>query len=442
MVDYILTDFHLLVKSLSEKRKAGDKEQALFSFLSDRPAFIELLRYVYDPFILFYLTHNVGKKGSQRVIRDRFTILDALRALSEKKVTGNAARSLWREYLENVPCGMWETAGKILDKDLNCGVGLKTINKVFLKIGVPLIYEYEVAKGEKWEGQPIWEGKNWYASRKYDGIRISCHFGSCTPPSFISTGGLSIETLGVLQKILLGYMKKFPYRGGVLDGEVGLLREDDEDDFQGIHSQIRRKDYTIPNPVFHIFDWIPRSLDEKTNPIFHMRQSILNEIVEELGSSNFVMVKQTLISSEKRLLRLMDRAKRRGWEGLILRKDAPYVSGRSKDILKVKDFSDMEVKVEDILYGPMRISIEEEGKKVWVEKKKVMTAAVISYKGNKVSVGSGWTPKQRMLYAKHPEKIIGKVITVQYFEESKNKKGTKSLRFPTVKCVHGKKRYV
>ena len=36
--------------------------------------------------------------------------------------------------------------------------------------------------------------------------------------------------------------------------------------------------------------------------------------------------------------------------------------------------------------------------------------------------------------------IVGKLITVQYFEETKNDKGTISLRFPTVKHVYDSER--
>ena len=36
----------------------------------------------------------------------------------------------------------------------------------------------------------------------------------------------------------------------------------------------------------------------------------------------------------------------------------------------------------------------------------------------------------------NPNLIIGKTITVQYFEESKNQQGELSLRFPTVKHVY------
>ena len=36
--------------------------------------------------------------------------------------------------------------------------------------------------------------------------------------------------------------------------------------------------------------------------------------------------------------------------------------------------------------------------------------------------------------------IVGKTITVQYFEETKNQEGGISLRFPTVKHIYETKR--
>ena len=58
----------------------------------------------------------------------------------------------------------------------------------------------------------------------------------------------------------------------------------------------------------------------------------------------------------------------------------------------------------------------------------------------KVKVGSGFTQEQRLEYM--DGSIVGKIITVQYFEETNNDKGGISLRFPTVKVIHGDKREV
>ena len=45
-------------------------------------------------------------------------------------------------------------------------------------------------------------------------------------------------------------------------------------------------------------------------------------------------------------------------------------------------------------------------------------------------------------FYKNPDAILGKIITVQYFEETKNQEGGISLRFPTFKILHGEVRTV
>jgi DNA ligase-1 len=69
-----------------------------------------------------------------------------------------------------------------------------------------------------------------------------------------------------------------------------------------------------------------------------------------------------------------------------------------------------------------------------------MTAVNIEHKGYQVSVGSGFSLDERYYYYENPEELVGKEITVKYFEETKNQQGGISLRFPTVKTIHGDKR--
>ena len=121
----------------------------------------------------------------------------------------------------------------------------------------------------------------------------------------------------------------------------------------------------------------------------------------------------------------------------MIRKNDSYKGKRTNDILKIKTFHDDEYVVEEINFGPFRYI--KEGKEI---EEDMVTAVSIKHKGNKVSVGSGFTIEQRKLFYKSPMEIIGKTITVQYFEESKNQNGEYSLRFPVVKVIHGKKREV
>ena len=102
---------------------------------------------------------------------------------------------------------------------------------------------------------------------------------------------------------------------------------------------------------------------------------------------------------------------------------------------KVKTFHDAEYKVLSANFGPFRYV--KEGKEVEEE---MLAAVVIEHKGNNVSVGSGFSIDQRKNFFAHPEYIVGKEITVQYFEESQNQNGDYSLRFPVIKAIYENKR--
>jgi DNA ligase-1 len=72
----------------------------------------------------------------------------------------------------------------------------------------------------------------------------------------------------------------------------------------------------------------------------------------------------------------------------------------------------------------------------------MLSCVTIEHKGHQVRVGSGFSIEQRQEFHKDPNKILGKIITVQFFSESVNQDGGISLRFPTFKVLHGEARTV
>ena len=114
----------------------------------------------------------------------------------------------------------------------------------------------------------------------------------------------------------------------------------------------------------------------------------------------------------------------------MVRKNVGYEGKRTQNLLKVKKFHDAEYQVIDLDFEDHRVI--RDGKEVVMP---MLAQAWIEHKGYKVAVGSGWNQEQRIRYQKNPSELIGKTITVQYFEESKNQQGGLSLRFPTVKHV-------
>ena len=114
----------------------------------------------------------------------------------------------------------------------------------------------------------------------------------------------------------------------------------------------------------------------------------------------------------------------------MLREDVKYEGKRTNSLLKYKEMHDEEYKVVEIIKGPWR----EISKETKLEKTiETMVAVIIDYKDTKV--GSGFSLEERKKYCENPEKIIGKTITVQYFEKTKD-----SLRFPVFKYLHENKR--
>ena len=125
------------------------------------------------------------------------------------------------------------------------------------------------------------------------------------------------------------------------------------------------------------------------------------------------------------------------WEGLILRLDTLYKGKRSNDILKVKNFHTNEYVVQGYDIGSMRIISEKTGLEKTVD---ILKSVHIIHKGSIVNVGSGFNLEERELFFKQPELIVGKTISVKYFEESTDQFGKPSLRFPVFTALHGNER--
>lgn len=422
-----------LFKTVTELRETSSQLKKKEILNSNYEPILPILRMVYDPFKQFYLTHETAmKKGNFTLSNQKGFLLRILQDLSARKITGQKACDIWKTFILSQPEQYQEILGKVLDKGLECRVGLKVLNSVLRECGEREIPFYEVALGELWKGEPIWEEKTtWYASRKFDGVRCSVFLKEGEEPLALSRTGKPFDTL----EPLLQYFRGYTGPSIMLDGELALWNENGEDDFKGIMSEIRRKDHQIENVTFHLFDTI--FTDGDPDP-FSKRLAYMKELIKRWEMPNRMrVIRQTPVKDEEHFQCLLSGARERGWEGIILRKDALYKGCRSRDLLKVKEMQDLEAKVIGIETGKMRVV--REGKEIEID---VMTNAIIEYKGCKVGVGSGWDLEQRKLYLQHPEQLIGKTLTVQFFEETKNKNGGYSLRFPVVKTVHGAKREV
>tara|TARA_B110000285_G_scaffold209632_1_gene250770 strand:- start:346 stop:1086 length:741 start_codon:yes stop_codon:yes gene_type:complete len=221
----------------------------------------------------------------------------------------------------------------------------------------------------------------------------------------------------------------------VFDGEICLLDKNGNEDFQSVMKELRRKNHQIENPVFMLFDMIQRNDfdNNKSTEILSDRLAKLRAFTYTSNENILRKLQQYIITDDNHFERWSKLSSDNNWEGFMLRKDAGYEGKRSKNLLKVKEFFDAEYKVIDFDIDDHEVV--RDGRS---ETLQLLAQVYIEHKGHKVKVGSGFTQEQRLQYM--DGSIVGKIITVQYFEETKNDKGGISLRFPTMKHVHGDKR--
>lgn len=244
----------------------------------------------------------------------------------------------------------------------------------------------------------------------------------------VSRKGKEFHTLDVLKNEI----SKLNLQSTVLDGEVCIIDEKGNEDFSAILKEYKRKNHTIENPKYILFDilTLEEFMNKKGNVPFNKRYDNLQNTIPD-NNDYLSVCTQVPVTSKEHLYKMTDKAQKSGWEGLIIRKDIPYEGKRSKNMLKVKKFRDAEYIVKDIKIGPFRVI--NNGKE---ETEDIMTNVIIEHKGYLVSVGSGFSIEQRRRFKEKPQEIIGKEITVQYFNESYNEDGGLSLRFPTIKAIY------
>mgnify|MGYP005988775521 FL=1 len=383
----------------------------------------KVLEYTYNPFKQYHVTSKTCIKNSHLKERHSLDLFEVLDKLTTREVTGHDAIKLVNGYDS-------EFLLKIIDKDLGVRAGDSIINKA-----IPgLIPTFKVALAKEYEGKCNWED-GWYASRKLDGVRCLAVVGEDGICKLYSRMGKELTTLNKVKEAI----EATGIVNTVFDGEICLVDQDGNEDFQGIMKQLRRKDHQIENPAYMIFDMLHKPVfeDKKGGEELGSRLHKLRSFLAGRNINNDILryTEQYQITDDEHLETWIKLAGENNWEGVMLRKNVAYEGKRTKNLVKVKQFHDAEYEVLD--FDCDDHEVVRDGKSETIQ---MLAQVWIEHKGHRVKVGSGWSQEQRLQYM--DGSIVGKIITVQYFEETTNDKGGISLRFPTVKVVHGDRREV
>lgn len=425
-----LAELSEFVSKMKSTSKSTEKKLILADY-AESDFVLTALEYVENPFKKYHVTSRNCIKNDHIVNHHHTNIWALLDDLTARTLSGHDAIAAVNFMVEMY--GYEDLIHSIIDKNLKTRASASLINKVFPRH----IPTFNIALAKPYEAKRCEWVTRWYGSRKLDGVRCISIFTPTDDGGKVmcySRVGNEFTTLGVVKEAVLKLGLTQPT---VFDGEICIMDENDKEDFQGIMKEIKKKDHTIEYPRYILFDCLTREEFDSEMSISDLTERLgrLDDIIPT-NDPVLSVLPQTLITSDEHLSEMIDDADKNGFEGVMVRRDTTYEGKRTFNLMKVKKFHDAEYKVLDIGTAKHRILVPCEESNTMVETEiNVMAQVFIEHKGEEVEVGSGWSQAQRIRYYENPEEIIGKTITVQYFEETVDQNGKISLRFPTVKHV-------
>lgn len=398
-------------------------KQAFIEAHKDDCWFKTFLYYAENPLITYRLSEKTLRKIVQNYKSDGGisqphsfeNIFECCEFLSSLRGMDNATLLRVQTFLcEKTSCEEeQELFIKLLSKTLRLGVNVKTINKALSG----LVPEWEVQQAYQFEKYPLPNGEEFWLTQKLNGVRATFYDGQ-----LISRSGQPYTGLGhIIQELRYAYE-----RGLVLDGELTLrskFRMSDNEAFRTAVGIINSDAEDKTGIVYTIFDVVSVADFERgeSQAKYSRRRAALDRLNEDMcKDAKYVKVLPVLYNGydQGKIWKLLDRMIKEDKEGLMLNTDVPYKRTRHKGILKIKKFYTMDLPIIRIDSGVGRLS-------------NTLGAIVVDYKGNEVSVGSGFSDGQRDVIWNSRNDLVGTLCEVKYKEISKDvKTGKESLQFP------------
>ncbi|MDO4562214.1 MAG: hypothetical protein Q4C12_00110 [Clostridia bacterium] len=391
------------------------KKQEIILKNKDNEHFKKHLYYALNPM----LTYKVSEQTLNRKIRNlplitlTFTnIYEVCEYLSKRKAIDDVTLYQVICFLECHEDYLRTFYTKLLSKTLKLGITARTVNKIIPN----LIPEWNVQQAYTIEKYPL-HSETWFAlTEKLNGVRATYYNGK-----LIGRSGIPFDGLDHITNHLEWNNNKM-----VFDGELTLKdkgRLSDNEAFRVATGIINSEDEDKSRICYTIFDALPTSefeTGESTKGYKNRRSLYLNSLRDYLANEEHICVLPILYSGEDQnmISKFLDKMVAEDKEGLMLNLDTPYKCHRHNGILKIKRFYTMDLPIIRCEEGSGRLC-------------GTLGAVVLDYKGNEVSVGSGFTDDQRKWFWKHKEDIVGCLCEVKYKEISADKRTrAESLQFP------------
>lgn len=388
------------------------------------------LNYLLNPYIVF----GIGEKSlakpltlnPERTFTDLFDLLDYLK--DQPSVTDQTIANVQAFIQENEP--FRELISGMVTKSIRLGVSAKTVNETLLQ---PYIPTFSCMLANKYFDHPdAVSGKSFAITEKLDGIRCIAMVTKDNVRLFSRQGqpitGLD-EVESALANIRAVYSKDF-----VFDGELLVTDRDSipsKEQYKRTTQIVRSTKAHKQGITYNVFDTLELDAfqSQQCEMPYYMRRQRLDVLGEIAHSPSIRVVPVEYMGNDvSQIQTQLNHQRALQHEGVMLNLlDATYQFTRTNQLLKVKVMNDCDLRI---------IGVEEGNGKF----AGTLGSLVVDYKGNPVGVGSGLSDADRAAIWADPDAYIGRVATIQYFEETNDADGKLSIRFPVFKelCVEGK----
>ncbi len=396
---------------LIEKTSSRKEKEDLLK-LHDSILLRKVLFYTYEPYKQYYVC-NLPKfhmeecrlSNQEELWNGFFNILDRL---DRREITGSNAINLLVSYISRAG-NTSEWMIRVLERHLNIGITEKTINKIY----PGLISIFDVQLAQIFEKSRIKDQGLIGIEPKLDGLRcIAITKGGNT--NLYSRNGKVITTN--YENTIVRDINELVSNGKIPDNIIfdGELMGKD---FTATVSQFRRKTGAdVSSHFYHIFDYM--TYDEWQKQETSLTSQSMRNILEDFcldSVSKFLTIVPRDIVLPEQIEKQHDHYVSLGYEGAMIKiLDSKYKFGRGFNVMKLKNFHDIDLEV---------VGFEEGTGKY----KNSLGSVIVKYNNVRINIGSGFSDEQRLQIWNNRGKYRNKIVEVRYQELTPDG----SLRFPT-----------
>ena len=410
-----------LFKEIQNTSSLNDKK-AIITANKDNELFKKCLVFLLDSNITTGIADSKLKRVNPNYTKEKATIkLNTFEEVMDYLVENNTGRDedianvkgfIYDHYIDDDEFMFY---AQMITKKYRLGADKKLVNACI----EGLIPTFDVQLGTSIEKTKLNGNEKIFISRKLNGTRCAFIGDKCMTRQGKEYKGLD-HIVTDLQK-LVG-------TDTFVDGELVYKNKEglsDSSAFQlGTGLAMSKSDdkSELKLVIFDIFPleefWSGKSKETYSQRHKRLKELEVEIVMEELEENLEVVEMLYDGYDHSEIWKWLDFAEAQDYEGCIVNLDACYECKRTKNLLKVKKFKEIDLRCIDV-------NIATSGKY-----KGLLGSITCKYGDSTVDVGSGFDDSTRQYYTDNPNEIIGKVISIKYKEETVNKNGGKSLQFP------------